>query len=83
MQFVLGYQHEDFALVLDLMAQRRIDVAALVTRVIGLDDLPEMFERLRRPGPDAKVLIDPSLKGRKARALPWTRQRQRLWTPFV
>ena len=61
LQFVLGYQHEDFALVLDLMAQGRIDAAALVTRVIGLDDLPEVFERLRRPGPDAKVLIDPSL----------------------
>lgn len=61
LQFVLGYQHEDFALVLDLMAQGRIDAASLVTRVIGLDDLPEVFERLRRPGPDAKVLVDPSL----------------------
>ena len=60
LQFVLGYQHEDFVLVLDLMAQGRIDVAALVTRVIGLEELPEVFERLRRPGPDAKVLIDPS-----------------------
>jgi len=61
LQFVLGYQREDFALVLDLMAQGRIDAGALVTRVIGMDALPEVFERLRRPGPDAKVLIDPSL----------------------
>jgi (R,R)-butanediol dehydrogenase/meso-butanediol dehydrogenase/diacetyl reductase len=59
-QFVLGYQHEDFALVLELMAQGRLDGEALVTRVIGLDELPETFERLRRPGPDGKVLIDPS-----------------------
>lgn len=61
LQFVLGYQHEDFALVLNLMAQGRIDAAALVTRVISLDDLPDTFERLRRPGPEAKVLINPAL----------------------
>ncbi len=35
MQFVLGYQREDFALVLNLLASRRIDAAALVTAVIG------------------------------------------------
>jgi threonine dehydrogenase-like Zn-dependent dehydrogenase len=58
LQFVLGYQREDFALVLDLLAQRRIAAGRMITRVIGLDDLPETFERLRRPGPDAKVLID-------------------------
>jgi threonine dehydrogenase-like Zn-dependent dehydrogenase len=59
LQFVLGYQNEDFVLVLDLMAQGRIDAEALVTRVIPLDDLPMTFEQLRKPGPDAKVLIDP------------------------
>jgi 2-desacetyl-2-hydroxyethyl bacteriochlorophyllide A dehydrogenase len=59
--FVLGYQRDDFALVLDLMASGRIDAEALVSRVIGLDALPEVFEHLRRPNPDAKVLIDPSL----------------------
>ncbi len=60
LQFVLGYQDEDFVRVLDLMAQGRIDAEALVTRVIPLDDLPMTFEQLRQPGPDAKVLIDPS-----------------------
>lgn len=60
LQFVLGYQHEDFALVLDLLAHGRIDADALVSRIIGLDELPATFEQLRRPGPDAKVLIDPA-----------------------
>lgn len=59
-KFALGYQREDFALVLDLMASGRIDAEALVSSVIGFADLPEVFERLRRPNPDAKVLIDPS-----------------------
>jgi 2-desacetyl-2-hydroxyethyl bacteriochlorophyllide A dehydrogenase len=60
-RFALGYQREDFSLVLDLMESGRIDAEALVSRVIGLDDLPEVFERLRSPNPDAKVLIDPSI----------------------
>ncbi len=58
--FALGYQPADFALVLDLMRAGRLDSAGMISSVIGLDELPEMFERLRRPNPHAKVLIDPS-----------------------
>ena len=60
LQFALGYTREEFALVLDMLAARRIDAAALVSDVIGLDALPAVFESLRRPNPRAKVLIDPS-----------------------
>jgi (R,R)-butanediol dehydrogenase / meso-butanediol dehydrogenase / diacetyl reductase len=59
-RFALGYTREDFALVLDLLASGRIDASMFISTVIGLDQLPEMFERLRRPNPHAKVLIDPS-----------------------
>jgi len=58
-QFVLGYVPEDFRLVLDMLASGRIEAAPLITAVIGLDEVPEMFESLRRPNPHAKVLIDP------------------------
>jgi len=58
-QFVLGYQAEDFRLVLDMLRTGRIQAAPLVTAVIGLGEVPEMFESLRRPNPHAKVLIDP------------------------
>jgi (R,R)-butanediol dehydrogenase/meso-butanediol dehydrogenase/diacetyl reductase len=58
-RFALGYTREEFALVLDLLAARRIDANELVSDVIGLDALPEVFETLRRPNPRAKVLIDP------------------------
>ena len=60
LRFALGYTREDFALVLDLLASGRIDASIFISAVIGLDQLPEMFERLRRPNPHAKVLIDPS-----------------------
>lgn len=59
-QFALGYTRDEFALVLDMLAAKRIDAAALISDVIGLDALPGMFESLRRPNPRAKVLIDPS-----------------------
>jgi (R,R)-butanediol dehydrogenase / meso-butanediol dehydrogenase / diacetyl reductase len=58
-RFALGYTREEFELVLDLLAARRIDANKLVSDVIGLDALPELFESLRRPNPRAKVLIDP------------------------
>jgi (R,R)-butanediol dehydrogenase/meso-butanediol dehydrogenase/diacetyl reductase len=65
LQFVLGYAREEFALVLDMLADGRIDAAPLITDVVGLDALPAMFESLRRPNPHAKVLIEP---GRNASA---------------
>ena len=46
--------------MLDLLATGRIDASIFISTVIGLDQLPDMFERLRRPNPHAKVLIDPS-----------------------
>ena len=60
-QFVLGYSRQEFALVLDMLTSGQIRADGLVTAVIGLDEVPEVFESLRRPGPHAKVLIDPSL----------------------
>jgi (R,R)-butanediol dehydrogenase / meso-butanediol dehydrogenase / diacetyl reductase len=60
LQFVLGYTRAEFALVLDLLAAGRLAPASMITGVIGLDEVPAVFEALRRPGPHAKVLIDPS-----------------------
>ena len=60
LQFVLGYTAEEFAMVLDMLAAKRIDPSSLITGIVGLDTLPETFESLRHPGRHAKVLIDPS-----------------------
>jgi (R,R)-butanediol dehydrogenase / meso-butanediol dehydrogenase / diacetyl reductase len=59
-QFVLGYTRDEFVMVLDLLGSRRIDPEPLITGIIGLDEVPSVFEALRRPGHHAKVLIDPS-----------------------
>lgn len=60
-RFVLGYTADEFAMVLDLLASGRIDPSPLITGIIGLDQVPDTFEALRKPGDHAKVLIDPSL----------------------
>jgi (R,R)-butanediol dehydrogenase/meso-butanediol dehydrogenase/diacetyl reductase len=73
-RFVLGYTREEFELVLDLLATRRIDAGALISDVIGLDALPAVFESLRRPNPRAKVLIEP---GRQPGSEPGSGERGR------
>jgi threonine dehydrogenase-like Zn-dependent dehydrogenase len=60
LQFVLGYVPEDFALALDLLRSKRAEAAAIVSRVVGFAELPDVFEALRRPNPYNKVLLDPS-----------------------
>ncbi len=59
LRFVLGYVRDDFLLVLDTLAAGRIDARRLVSRIVDLDALPAMFESLRRPNPEGKVLIAP------------------------
>jgi len=62
LQFVLGYVAEDFRLVLDMLADGRVRAAEMITAVIGLEEVPAVFESLRKPNPHAKVLIAPGEK---------------------
>ncbi|MBY0334212.1 MAG: zinc-binding dehydrogenase, partial [Acetobacteraceae bacterium] len=61
LQFAFAYTRGDFAAVLDHLAAGRLRGADFVTAVIGLDALPEIFEALRRPSDQVKVLVDPTL----------------------
>lgn len=58
-QFILGYTRQDFQFTLDMMGARRIDARAMITETIDLDRLPEVFEQLRKPTDQCKVLIAP------------------------
>lgn len=60
LQFVLGYTDEDFRLSIDLLASPRFDAGAMITRRVTFDELPAVFESLRRPNPHGKVLLEPS-----------------------
>ncbi|MGE0700394.1 MAG: zinc-binding dehydrogenase [Hyphomicrobiaceae bacterium] len=60
LQFVLGYTDQDFRLSLDLLKSPGFDAGALITRRVSFDELPAVFESLRGPNPEAKVLLEPA-----------------------
>ena len=55
-QFAIAYTRDDFDTCLAMLAENRIDVSAMVTAIVGLDELPEAFEALRTPSHQCKVL---------------------------
>lgn len=57
MQFVLGYTVAEYAEALGALGDRSIDTAPMVTRIVGLDELPAAFEALSDPT-DCKVVLE-------------------------
>jgi len=55
-QFAMAYNRDDFETCVAMLAEGRIDVAPMVTDIVGLDELPTAFEALRTPGHQCKVL---------------------------
>lgn len=58
LSFALAYSRDEFAEALEALRAGTIDVAPLVTDVIGLADVPEAFRALERPTTQCKVLIE-------------------------
>jgi threonine dehydrogenase-like Zn-dependent dehydrogenase len=56
--FVLAYTRAEFEETIAALAASTLDAEALVTDVIGLDQVPAAFEALRKPTTQAKVLIE-------------------------
>ncbi len=56
--FVLGYDRADFDDTIAALASGRIKPQPMVTDIIGIDQVPEMFTALRTPGARAKVLVE-------------------------
>lgn len=57
--FSLGYTGGEFRETIDALAAGRIEPLPIVTGVVGVEQVPEMFELLSRPGAqDAKVLVE-------------------------
>ena len=58
-QYVLGYNLDEFAQSLRCIADGSFDVAPLVTGQIALDEVAGAFEALRDPEQHAKILVEP------------------------
>jgi (R,R)-butanediol dehydrogenase/meso-butanediol dehydrogenase/diacetyl reductase len=57
--FVLGYRKRDFQTTLDLLDAERIGCEGMITHVVDLDGLPDVFEALRQPTTQCKVMVEP------------------------
>lgn len=55
-QFAIAYTKDDFETSIAMLAEKRIDIAPMVTDIISLEDLPGVFEALRTPDHQCKVL---------------------------
>ena len=59
LQFVLGYQPDEFAATLQHLAEGEIAADPLVTGKVGVDGVAEAFEELASPERHAKILVEP------------------------
>lgn len=59
LKFVLGYTPAEYAETLEALGTGAIDTAPMVTRIIGLDELPDAFSALADPR-DCKVIVVPA-----------------------
>jgi threonine dehydrogenase-like Zn-dependent dehydrogenase len=59
LQFVFGYQPQEFADTLRALAEGAIDVAPLVTGRVGVDGVAQAFRDLGSPEAHAKILVQP------------------------
>lgn len=58
-QFVLGYDPEQFGRTLRMIAEGELEVAPIITGEVDLEGVPGAFEELADPEAQAKVLVVP------------------------
>jgi threonine dehydrogenase-like Zn-dependent dehydrogenase len=59
LQFVLGYEPDEFAQSLRAIADGAVDVAPVITGTVDLDGVPGAFADLTHPDVHAKILVEP------------------------
>ena len=59
LQFVYAYTPDEFALALRLIAEKQVDVGAMVTSTVGLDGVAQAFTDLANPEKHTKIVIEP------------------------
>src|SRR5271163_4904909 len=56
--FALAYTRAEFQETINALANGTIDATPMITDVIKVDQVPEMFSELKRPGTRAKVMVE-------------------------
>ena len=57
--FCFCYDRSDFAMTLDMLAQNRIDAIGLISESVNLENFPRVFEELKKPSNQIKVMLEP------------------------
>lgn len=66
LRFSFFYSLDEYHVAVDALDAGAVESRAMITRTIGLDDLPTAFAELMQGAADCKVMIDPWAKGRIA-----------------
>ena len=59
LKFPVLYTLEDYRMVLAALDAGALEPRAMITRTVGLGEMPAAFEALRQPGTACKVMFDP------------------------
>jgi (R,R)-butanediol dehydrogenase/meso-butanediol dehydrogenase/diacetyl reductase len=59
MRFSVMYSLEDYEVVANSLDAGQLDSRNIISDTVGLDEFPQVFETLRRPTDQCKVLVDP------------------------
>jgi len=59
LQFVFGYQPQEFAATLQALADGQIDVDPMITGRVGVEGVAQAFRDLGHPETHAKILVEP------------------------
>lgn len=55
---IYGYTQDTFKTAINLLEKKKVSVKPIISKVIKLDDVPEMFEILSKPHNEIKVLVE-------------------------
>ncbi len=58
LDFAVGYTRSEFEETIAALASGKLDARPMVTDIISIEQVPEMFQALRKPGGRAKVLVE-------------------------
>ena len=57
-RFSLGLEPGEIETAIEMLAAGRVSTDAMITHVIGLDELPTAFAALSRPSDQTKVMVE-------------------------
>ena len=57
--FTFGYSNDDYAYILELLSRGRLHASPLISQTIRLEELPAMFERMKKTTDQIKVVVEP------------------------